>query len=54
MAGALKKLARDNDATLFMTLLAGWFTLLRRYTGQDDTGGEPDVGGSRGPHRPGS
>ncbi|HEX7242847.1 MAG TPA: amino acid adenylation domain-containing protein, partial [Longimicrobiaceae bacterium] len=32
----LRALARRESATLFMTLLAGWQTLLGRYTGQDD------------------
>lgn len=32
---ALKILSRDNDATLFMTLLAAFQTLLYRYTDQD-------------------
>jgi amino acid adenylation domain-containing protein len=33
---ALKALSRKEVATLFMTLLAGFQSLLRRYTGQDD------------------
>jgi len=33
---ALKGLARRNNATLFMTLLAAFKTLLYRYTGQSD------------------
>ncbi|MEQ1870803.1 MAG: amino acid adenylation domain-containing protein, partial [Vicinamibacterales bacterium] len=33
---ALKELGRQADATLFMTLLAVFQTLLLRYTGQDD------------------
>ncbi|HZF37248.1 MAG TPA: amino acid adenylation domain-containing protein, partial [Blastocatellia bacterium] len=32
----LKALGRKEGATLFMTLLAGFKTLLRHYTGQDD------------------
>src|SRR5439155_340206 len=32
----LRQLARANDATLFMVLLAGFEALLHRYTGQDD------------------
>lgn len=32
----LKQLSRDEDATLFMTLLAGFQTLLHRYNGQND------------------
>ncbi|MES2940788.1 MAG: amino acid adenylation domain-containing protein [Pseudomonadota bacterium] len=33
---ALKQLARDSQATLFMVLMAGWSLLLGRYTGQGD------------------
>jgi len=33
---ALHRLARAHDATMFMTLLAGFATLLFRYSGQDD------------------
>jgi amino acid adenylation domain-containing protein len=32
----LRTVARANDATLFMVLLAGFEALLHRYTGQDD------------------
>ncbi|MEO8562544.1 MAG: amino acid adenylation domain-containing protein [bacterium] len=32
----LKRVARDADATLFMVLLAGFQSLLHRYSGQDD------------------
>jgi condensation domain-containing protein len=32
----LKQLSREHDATLFMTLLAGFQTLLHRYSGQED------------------
>jgi len=32
----LRQIARANDATLFMVLLAGFEALLHRYTGQDD------------------
>ncbi|MET0400425.1 MAG: amino acid adenylation domain-containing protein, partial [Longimicrobiaceae bacterium] len=35
-ARALRDLARAEGATLFMTLLAAWQTLLGRYAGQDD------------------
>ncbi|MEW5928487.1 MAG: amino acid adenylation domain-containing protein, partial [Gemmatimonadota bacterium] len=35
-ARALRGLGRREGATLFMTLLAGWQTLLARYSGQDD------------------
>src|SRR6185503_4955172 len=34
----LKTLGRREGATLFMTLLAAYLTLLHRYTGQDDIG----------------
>jgi amino acid adenylation domain-containing protein len=33
---ALEKLAREEDATLFMTLLTAFNILLHRYSGQDD------------------
>jgi amino acid adenylation domain-containing protein len=33
---ALKRLSQGSQATLFMTLLAGFATLLQRYSGQDD------------------
>ena len=33
---ALAELSRREGATLFMTLLAGFQTLLHRYTGGDD------------------
>ncbi|MHC5819627.1 MAG: non-ribosomal peptide synthetase, partial [Nostoc sp.] len=33
---SLKALSRNEDVTLFMTLLAAFKTLLHRYTGQDD------------------
>ncbi|UVK81658.1 non-ribosomal peptide synthetase [Pseudomonas sichuanensis] len=36
LATALKDLARDQQASLFMVLLAGWQALLHRYTGQGD------------------
>ncbi len=36
LAAGLVALARRANATLFMTLLAGFQTLLRRYTGRDD------------------
>ncbi|HYO11935.1 MAG TPA: condensation domain-containing protein, partial [Thermoanaerobaculia bacterium] len=36
LAGALATLAREEGATLFMTLLAGVSTLLHRLSGQDD------------------
>ena len=35
MAG-LKRLSRENQATLYMTLLAAFTLLLMRYSGQDD------------------
>jgi amino acid adenylation domain-containing protein len=36
LANSLKTLSRNENATLFMTLLAAFQTLLFRYTGQDD------------------
>ncbi|HEX8720181.1 MAG TPA: amino acid adenylation domain-containing protein, partial [Pyrinomonadaceae bacterium] len=36
LTGALKRLSRQEGATLFMTLLAAFQALLHRYTGQDD------------------
>ncbi len=33
---ALKACGRKQETTLFMTLLAAWFVLLSRYSGQDD------------------
>jgi amino acid adenylation domain-containing protein len=36
IAERLKRLGREEGATLFMTLLAGFQTLLWRYTGQED------------------
>ncbi|HEV7897843.1 MAG TPA: amino acid adenylation domain-containing protein [Planosporangium sp.] len=35
-ADRLRRLARDNGATMFMTLLTGFAALLHRYTGQTD------------------
>src|SRR5277367_2022786 len=44
----LKELARGERATLFMTLLAGFQTMLRRYTGIDDiVVGTPVAGRTR-------
>ncbi|HET7233234.1 MAG TPA: amino acid adenylation domain-containing protein [Longimicrobium sp.] len=36
LAEALRALARNQGATLFSTLLAGWQALLARWSGQDD------------------
>ena len=36
LTAALRALARQEGATLFMVLLAGWKVLLRAYAGQDD------------------
>ncbi|MDF0734272.1 non-ribosomal peptide synthetase [Pseudomonas entomophila] len=36
LAEALRSLARDQQASLFMVLLAGWQGLLHRYTGQGE------------------
>ena len=35
-AERLRKLSREQDVTLFMTLLAAYFVLLHRYSAQDD------------------
>ncbi|MEX5533476.1 condensation domain-containing protein, partial [Pseudomonas syringae] len=32
----LRQLGQRHGATLFMTLLAGWSSLLSRFSGQDD------------------
>jgi amino acid adenylation domain-containing protein/non-ribosomal peptide synthase protein (TIGR01720 family) len=45
---SLKELSRQEGVTLFMTLLAGFKTLLHRYTGQEDIlVGSPIAGRSR-------
>jgi len=36
VVAGLRALSRQSGATLFMTLLAGWLSLLQRYSGQDD------------------
>ncbi|HEX8558455.1 MAG TPA: amino acid adenylation domain-containing protein [Pyrinomonadaceae bacterium] len=36
LAGRLRRLSREEGATLFMTLLAGFQALLSRYSGQED------------------
>jgi amino acid adenylation domain-containing protein len=36
LTASLKELARREGATLFMVLVAGFFALLHRYTGEDD------------------
>ncbi|HEV2756773.1 MAG TPA: AMP-binding protein, partial [Actinomycetota bacterium] len=44
----LKELSRGHDATLFMTLLAAFQTLLSRYSGRDDIAvGTPAAGRTR-------
>ncbi len=44
----IKRLGRDNDATLYMTLLAAFTALLARYSGQDDVVvGSPIAGRSQ-------
>src|SRR5262249_59666683 len=35
-ASGLKRLSQSNQATLYMTLLAGFGVLMSRYSGQDD------------------
>ncbi|MGE6757265.1 amino acid adenylation domain-containing protein, partial [Corallococcus interemptor] len=48
MTDALRGLARQEGATLFMVLLAGWQSLLSRYSGQDDVSvGSPMAGRTR-------
>ena len=48
LSAKLKRLSRDRGATLFMTLLAAFQTLLHRYTSQDDiTIGCPVAGRNR-------
>ncbi len=47
-ARALRALARREGATLFMTVLAAWQSLLARYSGQDDlVVGSPIAGRNR-------
>ncbi len=47
-AGALRALAREEGATMFMALLAGWQLLLSRWSGQDDVSvGTPIAGRNR-------
>jgi amino acid adenylation domain-containing protein len=36
LADRLRALAREEESTLFMALLAAWATLLHRYSGEDD------------------
>lgn len=36
LTDTLEKLSREEDATLFMTLLTAFFILLQRYSGQDE------------------
>jgi amino acid adenylation domain-containing protein len=43
LVGRLRAVARDEGATLFMTLLAGFNLLLARYAGQDDVAIGTDV-----------
>jgi aspartate racemase len=48
LSNRLKTLSRQENATLFMTLLAAFQTLLYRYTGQDDISvGTPIAGRTR-------
>ncbi|MCP4663702.1 MAG: non-ribosomal peptide synthetase, partial [bacterium] len=48
LAGALTALSRSRDATLYMTLLAAFKTLLTRYSGQQDiVVGSPIAGRNR-------
>lgn len=46
---SMKKISKEEDATLFMSLLAAFQTLLFRYTGQDDISvGSPIANRTRG------
>ncbi|MFP2902106.1 condensation domain-containing protein [Corallococcus sp. 4LFB] len=48
LTDALRALAQQEGATLFMVLLAGWQSLLSRYSGQDDVSvGSPMAGRTR-------
>lgn len=48
LSAGLQRLSRQEDATLFMVLLAAWQTLLHRYSGQDDIlVGSPIAGRTR-------
>jgi non-ribosomal peptide synthetase component F len=48
LSDGIKALSRQEDSTLFMTLLASFLTLLHRYTGQDDiVVGSPIAGRNR-------
>jgi amino acid adenylation domain-containing protein len=48
LTARLKELSREQEATLFMTLLAGFQLLLWRYTGQEDISvGTPVAGRTR-------
>ncbi len=48
LSRGLRERARQEGATLFMTLLAGWQALLARYSGQDDVVvGSPIAGRTR-------
>ncbi len=45
IASSLEELSRQENATLFMTMLAAFYVLLYRYTGQEDINlGSPIVG----------
>ncbi|RKH77400.1 amino acid adenylation domain-containing protein, partial [Corallococcus sp. AB045] len=49
LTDALKALAQQEGASLFMVLLTGWQVLLSRYAGQEDvTVGSPVAGRTRG------
>jgi len=50
LTGRIKGLAKDESATLYMTLLAAFQVLLSRYTGQEEViVGSPTAGRSRAP-----
>ncbi|QAT84065.1 tyrocidine synthase [Corallococcus coralloides] len=49
LTDALKALAQQEGASLYMALLTGWQVLMARYSGQDDvTVGSPMAGRTRG------
>ncbi|HET6230013.1 MAG TPA: amino acid adenylation domain-containing protein [Longimicrobiaceae bacterium] len=53
LANALRDVARRENATLFMALLAAWDALLSRYAGTDDVVvGSPIAGRNRGETEP--
>ncbi|MGA8118180.1 MAG: condensation domain-containing protein, partial [Actinocatenispora sp.] len=47
LIGSLEKIAREHQATLFMAALAGFTTVLHRWSGQDDVAVGTPVAGRR-------